>query len=282
MANRFTNFVSGLFSRLIKDKAGNVAMTFGLSMMPLLFAVGAAVDLTKASAVQQKLAGTADAVALAAARSYKDVNGRNAVGDRFLNANMSEYGGGVTITDIDVDFDDEAEIVTVSLDADVPNALMSIAGIDKQSISIVSKVSYEGHVSQPVSLAMVLDVSGSMSWYGKINTLRTAATRLLDNLDEADPDADYVRTGIVTYYSRIRQTVNMDWGIDHTRSLVQGLWASGGTRSTSAVNRAGGWLTSNVEDDAHDGQSIHEGEEFELQKFMIFMTDGDNNYQLGR
>ena len=154
MANRFTHYVSGLFSRLIKDKAGNVAMTFGLSMMPLLFAVGAAVDLTKASAVQQKLAGTADAVALAAARSYKDVNGRNAVGDRFLNANMSEYGGGVTITDIDVDFDDEAEIVTVSLDADVPNALMSIAGIDKQSISIVSKVSYEGHVSQPVSLAM--------------------------------------------------------------------------------------------------------------------------------
>ena len=34
----------------------------------------------------------------------------------------------------------------------------------------------------------------------------------------------------------------------------------------------------NTEHDAHAAQPVHEGEEFELNRFMIFMTDGDNNY----
>ena len=82
----------------------------------------------------------------------------------------------------------------------------------------------------------------------------------------------------MSYYSLIRETVTMDWGIDHTRSVVQDLYASGGTASTAAVDLAGGWLTSGAEQTAHENQPVHAGETFNLNRFMNFMTDGDNNY----
>ncbi len=253
-------------------------MLFGITLLPILIAVGVAVDYTNASAVQQKLAGTTDAIALASARAYKDVDGRESVGDAFLETNMDNYNSPVTVTNLDVDFDDAAKTVRVTMTADVPTYIMNIAGYDKQTITLTSLVSYEGHVSEPVSLGMVLDVSGSMNWSNKIGTLRTAATHLLDKLDAADPDGIYVRTGLTTYYSSIRNTVTMDWSVDHTRSIIQGLWASGGTRSTAAVSATGGWLIGNSELALHEQQPVHEGEEFNLHRFLIFMTDGDNNY----
>ena len=270
---------SGHLRRWSHDKSGNVAMMFGLAFMPLTMAVGVAVDLAQESRVQQKLAGMADAIALAAARSYDDPDIRQTIGNVYLDANLGEgYGPDVTISNLTVEFDDETEIVTVTIQADVPTMVLNLVGIDEMQLETRSRVTYEGHVSEPVSLALVLDVSGSMSWNGKIGTLRTAATHLLDKLQVADPDDIYVRSGLVTYYSQIRQTVRMDWGITHTRNVVQGLWASGGTRSTRAVRRAGRWLTDGTEQEEHESQPVHEGEEFELHRFMIFMTDGDNNY----
>ena len=267
-----------LVRRWVQDTSGNVAMTFGLAFIPVVMTVGVAVDYTNASAVEGKLAGTADAIALAAARTYKDLERRDTIGDHYLETNLDDYNLDVNVTNLDVDFDDDAKLVTVVLTANIPTHIMKIAGYNYQTVSIRSVVSYDGHVSEPVSLGLVLDVSGSMNWYGKIATLRTAATGLLDKLDNADPEAVYVRSGLVTYYSQIRHSVSMDWGIGHTRSVVQGLWASGGTRSTAAVERAGDWLMSPTELAEHTAQPQHEGEEFVLHKFMIFMTDGDNNY----
>ena len=93
----------------------------------------------------------------------------------------------------------------------------------------------------------------------------------------ADPDDVYVRSGLVTYSNGIRQTEVMGWGVDDTRSVVQGLSAYGGTASTAAVSAAGGWLRGNNERAHHRQQDVHDGDDFVLHRFMIFMTDGDNN-----
>lgn len=271
--------VLGRLKTLLHDRSGQVAMIFGLAMLPLFITVGVAVDMAQQSRVHLKLAGTADAIALAAARSYKDVDNRDAVGDKYLDANLvDEYGPGVVITGLTVDFDDDARLVTVNLLADVPTIMMGVAGIYKTTADINSMVTYEGHVSEPVSLALVLDVSGSMNTNDKIGTLKTAATHLLTKLETADSDEIYVRSGLVTYYSSIRESVDMEWGVGHTLAEIPGLWAGGGTRSTTAVDLAGGWLTGNTEHDHHAAQEVHEGEEFNLNRFMIFMTDGNNNY----
>jgi uncharacterized protein YegL len=242
-----------------------------------MVAVGIAVDLSQGVAVEQKLAGTSDSIALAAARVYRDRENRERVGQTFLDGNMDNYGNGLIIKHLRVEFDDVAKIVTVTITAEVPTHLMSLVGIDNQTITTQSRVSYGGHIAEPVSLALVLDVSGSMRWSNKIGTLRTAAVHLLDQLKAADPDQTYVRTGLVTYSTGIRQSRTMDWGIDHTRPVVRALEANGGTASTAAVSTGGGWLRGNSERARHQQQPVHEGEEFELHRFMIFMTDGDNN-----
>lgn len=284
MKSTFTeNFLRRLtrkLSRFAANKTGNISMVFGFTMVPMMIALGMAVDMGNASRTQQKLAGMVDAMALASAKSHWDVANRDAVAQQFLSANLtSDYGPGLTITNVNVTFNDEDRKVAISVTAEVPTLMMGIAGIDKVTTSVRSTVSYEVHASEPVSLGLVLDVSGSMGWNNKIGTLRTAATNLLDRLKLADPDDVYVRSGLVTYFSQIRNTVNMDWGIDDTRSVVQGLYASGGTRSTSAFNRVSDWLMDPTEDTEHESQSVHEGAEYELHKFMIFMTDGDNNYR---
>lgn len=263
----------------MRDRSGNVAMIFGIATLPLFITVGVAVDMAQQSRVHLKLGGTADAIALAAARSYKDVDSRDAVGDRYLEANLeADYGPGVTVTSLTVNFNDEDRLVTVNLVADVPTILMGIAGIYKTTADIKSTVTYEGHVSEPVSLGLVLDVSGSMNTNNKIGTLKTAATHLLSKLQAADEEEIYVRSGLVTYFSSIRETVDMAWGVGHTLDEIPGLWAGGGTRSTTAVDTVGGWLMGDTEQNHHAAQEVHEGEEFNLNRFMIFMTDGNNNY----
>ena len=269
------------FSALMSDSSGHVAMIFGIATIPLFVTVGVAVDMAQQSRVHLKLAGTADAIALAAARSYKDLDLRDAIGDKYLDANLvAEYGPGVTVTSLNVDFNDDTRLVTVRLVADVPTIMMGIAGVYKTTADIQSVVTYEGHVSEPVSLAMVLDVSGSMGWSSptKISTLKTAARSLLLKLKNADPEKIYVRTGMTTYSSSIQDTVTMRWGVGKVRKEIKDLTAGGGTQSTEAFERAGDWLKGTTEQDAHAAQPVHAGEEFNLHRFMIFMTDGDNNY----
>ena len=170
--------IERILSRFAHDRAGNVAMMFGMTIVPMMIALGMAVDMTNASRTQQKLAGMVDAMALASAKAHSDVDNRDAVAQTFLDANLTDgYGPGLTITNVSVAFDDGAKTVVVSVTADVPTLMMGIAGIDKVTTSVHSKVSYEAHASEPVSVALVLDVSGSMGWNDKIGTLRTAANQ---------------------------------------------------------------------------------------------------------
>ena len=276
---RLASICSKLVSDLIRDESGNYAMIFGFAFLPLLVAVGVGVDMTQQTRLEQKMAGAADAIALAAARVHKDVANRDDVGPLFLDANLaSDYGPNVQVTTLNVSFNDTDKLVTVNLVAQIPTSILGIVGIDTLVTNTTSTVSYKSQVSEPVSLAMVLDVSGSMCWNNKIGTLRTAASNLLTQLDEADPDDVYVRTGLVTYSSAIQQTVNMGWGVNQTNPVVQSLPCNGGTASTGAVTSAGNWLIGNGEYTIHQSQPIHTGEEFILHRFMIFMTDGDNNY----
>ena len=264
---------------LVRDRSGHVAMIFGIATIPMFVTVGIAVDMAQQSRVHLKLSSTSDSIALAAARSYKDKANRDTIGDKYLDANLqADYGPGVKVKSLSVDFDDDARLVTVRLVADVPTIMMGIAGIYKTTADIQSVVTYEGEVSEPVSLGLVLDVSGSMGKGSpsKISTLRNAGRRLLERLEDADPDSVYVRTGLTTYNHKLGHTVGMHWGVNNTLYRVNKLGAKGGTASAAAVRQVGDWLVGNNELLMHKDQPVHHGKEFNLNRFVIFMTDGKN------
>jgi Flp pilus assembly protein TadG len=57
---------SPAFGRLLRDARGNVAMMFGLLVVPLVFTVGMGIDYGAASRLSSKLHAAADAASLAA------------------------------------------------------------------------------------------------------------------------------------------------------------------------------------------------------------------------
>lgn len=265
--------ISERIGRFFRHTSGNVAMIFGITVLPLLLTIGMAIDLNNQTRVQQRLAAVADAAALAAAKSSGDEETMQEVANNYLTANGApDLGDGVTLTSSSVTFDPDTDRLTVELTARMDTSMMGIAGINHLDVHAKTVTGLEATAGTPVSLVLVLDVSGSMEWNGKIEDLKTAATTLLDQLAAADTQGNRLRTGLVTYNSSVQDVDQMDWGIAHTRATVQVLTANGGTASTGAMNKAKAWMVGQDEETAHVNESGQEPLEF-----VIFMTDGDNN-----
>lgn len=66
MVRRLVRSVIGFADRLRRDQRGNVLMIVGLSIVPLTFSAGMAIDYSRAMRLQTKLNAAADAAALAA------------------------------------------------------------------------------------------------------------------------------------------------------------------------------------------------------------------------
>lgn len=274
MASAQYSKLGGHICNFLVNCRGNVAMIFGITALPLLLTIGMAIDFNNQTRVQQRLAAVADAVALAASQVTDDEELMQATAASYLAANgANALGEGVTLTNQSVSYDPDTKLVTVELSAAMNTNVMGVVGIDHLDVSAKTVTGPKTTAGTPVSLTLVLDVSGSMDWFGKIDDLKTAATSLLDQLAAADTQGDRLRTGLVTYNSEVQDVNQMDWGITHTRATVQTLTANGGTSSTKAMNKAKKWLTDEDEENAHLAAS---GEE--PLEFVIFMTDGDNNY----
>ncbi|MBX4928061.1 TadE/TadG family type IV pilus assembly protein [Rhizobium binae] len=116
------------------------------------------------------------------------------------------------------------------------------------------------------------------NYYTKIEALKMAAGNLFGQLSSADPNAQYVRTGAVSYDIVQYTPSALAWGTSGVSSYVNALQANGGTNSSGAMSTAYTSLTAknaagnDAEDAAHKlktGQTP--------QKYIVFMTDGDNN-----
>ncbi|KKZ88295.1 vWA domain-containing protein [Rhizobium phaseoli] len=116
------------------------------------------------------------------------------------------------------------------------------------------------------------------NYYTKIEALKMAAGNLFGQLSSADPNAQYVRTGAVSYDIVQYTPSALAWGTSGVSTYVNALQAGGGTNSSGAMRTAYSSLTAknaagnDAEDSAHKlktGQTP--------KKYIVFMTDGDNN-----
>ncbi|ARO31762.1 Tad-like/von Willebrand factor A domain-containing protein [Rhizobium sp. NXC14] len=116
------------------------------------------------------------------------------------------------------------------------------------------------------------------NYYTKIEALKIAAGNLFGQLNSADPNAQYVRTGAVSYDIVQYTPSTLAWGTSGASSYVNALQANGGTNSSGAMNTAYSSLTAKnaAGNDAED--SAHKLKTGQIpKKYIVFMTDGDNN-----
>ncbi|PDS79138.1 TadE/TadG family type IV pilus assembly protein [Rhizobium sp. L43] len=207
--------------------------------------------------------------------------------------------------------------VTVSPGYDLTvNPLMQAVGFTTQHLS-TSSTTVGGHsqTQGSISMFLALDKSGSMGdptttvttesytykcnphlnnsgkntiydtctgtrtrYFTKIEALKLAAGKLFAQLDSADPNADYVRTGAVSYDIVEYPASSLAWGTAAASNYINALQAGGGTNSSGAMNTAYLSLTAknaaanDVEDTAHQQKTGQVP-----KKYIVFMTDGDNN-----
>ncbi len=109
----------------------------------------------------------------------------------------------------------------------------------------------------------------------KIDALKSAAASLFAQFDEADPNGEFVRTGIISYSSSIKGYRDMEWGTSSATSFATTLTANGGTASTDAVK----WGYDNLKPSNTTETTEHMNKNGqEPDRYILFMTDGNNNY----
>ncbi|GEO86041.1 MULTISPECIES: TadE/TadG family type IV pilus assembly protein [Alphaproteobacteria] len=195
--------------------------------------------------------------------------------------------------------------VTVNGHYDVKmNAFTRLLGYDKVRISVSSTSESTTESKNALSMYLVLDRSGSMgedtstvneaqptkleyyrcgwntcsrsvtNYVLKIDALKLAVADLVDQLNTADPEQKYVRTAAISYNSSSQNPTTFQWGTSLVSSYVSALYATGGTDSSNAVKTAYQKVTAASEVSAH----VAKNGQKDPGKFIVFMTDGDNNY----
>lgn len=107
----------------------------------------------------------------------------------------------------------------------------------------------------------------------KIDALKQAADALLKQISTADPDQYYARLGAVSYNSAMDTPQAPGWGTVAVSNYVNALVATGGTDSANAFKQAYQSLSSATENSLHQTRNGQTPD-----KFIVFMTDGENNY----
>lgn len=190
-----------LLRRFMRNQRGATAMIFGLALVPIVLFAGAAVDYSRATDAKAQLQRALDMTALTLATRSRDLDDA-----RLLSAG-EEIFSNVVARRADVEFGaievvrTEDEIV-VRGSAFVRNAFLTVAGMHTTTIGAVSGASDGG--DKKIELALVLDNTGSMDWFNRMNELKTASNNLLETLNRATPDDDTIRVSIVPFDVGVR------------------------------------------------------------------------------
>lgn len=197
--------------------------------------------------------------------------------------------------------------VTVNTQYEVAmNAFTALLGVKSVPLSVTSTAQSATETKNALSMHLVLDKSGSMAWItdsintartscpnytesnwryypnlgssrpcyvSKIEALKSATAGLMAQLDKADPDKIYVRTAAVSYNLDQQKANSFAWGTSATSTYVNALEAEGGTDSSDAMETAYKAVSAASETTAHKNKNGQVP-----SRYIVFMTDGDNNY----
>ncbi len=216
-----------LILRVLRHKAGNMGILFGLLLFPILGMVGLAVDTSRAYAVKQQLQSGLDAAALAGGRLY-GLSSRDQVIRDYFASNWQADRFGATASPLVIVADNAAGTLTISVTATFPALFVKFLGIDNLTVAAsVQAIKNE----TTLEVAIAIDTTGSMnsnddSGVQKMLGARNAANLLLNILYNYQDEDDHVFVSVVPFV----QNVNV--GSDYSSWLATG--------STDAIT----WATS--------------------------------------
>ena len=186
------------------------------------------------------------------------------------------------------------------------------------AVKAASESGSDGTDRSPISMMLVLDRSGSMQWASgrtttvtvprycsrwvwkwyswrqetyqcgtttevtdvpKMDVLKEAVGNLVGHISAADPTNEYARMGAVAYNIRTTDSdkFGLTWNKSQVTGFTNGLDATDGTNSADAME----WAFQRINGSGEINQHFSKNGSREPLKFIVFMTDGENDFGRG-
>ena len=188
---------------------GNVAILFGLAIIPMVLGVGVAVDYGRALIVRQRMANAADAAALAIG-SWTGLNQAQlkTKAQQYFNANYPANSLG-TVGTLNVKFQGDDILVDVS--GTLPTTFMRLANIDSVDVGASAVITKK---QRNIELALVLDTTGSMGQGGKMAAMQSAAKTMVQDLFKDASTSESLKVAVVPFSGAVNigtDKLNSGW-----------------------------------------------------------------------
>jgi Flp pilus assembly protein TadG len=311
--------------QFMTDRVGNLAMTFALVSVPLLGSIGAAVDYAQLVNSQRHLQDAIDGAAVSAAASMiAGMHTDTTVKDYAVDFVLAELGSSITTTEAAQLKSKLSVAVTTTGSGSVKSYSIKVSG--GYTVHLSPFANFVGYGSMPIagvsttqsqatsqnamSMYVVLDRSGSMSWVtdsldatknkcqnyfdmddwaqypylpstkpcyvNKMGAVKAAAAALYDQLDlveNKDNTDTIVHLGGVSFHDEMQTPEPMAWGTTKMRNYVNALpaYPTGGTDMTDGMKQAYDTLVAASETTAQTAKG-----NTSFSKFIVLMSDGEN------
>src|SRR5688572_5472236 len=196
MLEIFQQFIAKA-ARFAGDARGNVAITFGIATLPLIGAVGAAVDYSHANSVKAAMQSALDSTALMLARDAPAMTDPNldSKARAYFTAMFTRPEASDVVVNATYSSSAGSQVV-VTGSAKVPTTIMAIAGYTTMTINGSSTAKWG---SERLRVALALDNTGSMADHGKMTALKNATKSLLTQLQSAATVNGDVHVSIIPF-----------------------------------------------------------------------------------
>jgi Flp pilus assembly protein TadG len=210
------NRLRRLAGRFAAERRANVAITFGLALVPILGLTGAAVDFSRANSVKADMQSALDSAALMVSKTAATLNAsqvQSAAQDYFTALFTRPEASNIQFTASYANSGGSSVVVSAS--ADMTTDFVGILGYKTITVTSSSTAKWG---STRLRVALVLDNTGSMAQSGKITALKSATNSLLTQLQNAVTTDGDVYVSVVPFVNAINlnpANYNASW-IDWT------------------------------------------------------------------
>ena len=185
--------------RFLQNRRGSITAWAALALIPMLGFTGLSVDGARAYLIKSRLSQAVDAAALAGGKAVNtgditpDVN-------KYFNANYPTNYLDSTVTGPTTVISENNTLVTVTASATVPATFARLIGHESITINARSVV----HRSiRGMELALVMDNTGSMRSNGKMTTMVSAATAMVNSLYGSNETVENFWVSVVPYVATV-------------------------------------------------------------------------------
>jgi len=195
----------GEIGRFRKDRSGNIAVIFGIAVLPILSFVGAAVDYSRASRARSAMQAALDSASLMVAKDIADgkitaqeaaTKGKAYFKGLYALRDEQNVTAEVTYTPSS---GGKGSTVVITASGEIKTEFMKVIGFPTMGFNSSSTSTWGNSL---LRVALVLDNTGSMAG-SKLTDLKTASEKLVDKLGALANTSGDVMISVVPFASAV-------------------------------------------------------------------------------